>query len=231
MNEPQPSVGTPGLLPPASTSCPEGFQVTLRWTYRASEAGSNDGSYEVLLPVARETYALASGELAFSPLMPEEYADLVLQGPMEPVEHLAEQLRELTRQRGFLPRQEMENVIHLVRSLRYWSDAGRAGDDDQPKYPVQTLVDGGGDCEDFAILAAAILWTLGHPVSLIYLETAELAHMALGYQTEDMADGFAVMGPDDRRYVYVETVPTGAVPGELSEDLRHGLRRVVVVPL
>lgn len=81
---------------------------------------------------------------------------------------------------------------------------------DQPKYPIQTLVDGGGDCEDFSILTASILWSLGHPVALLYLETEATAHMAVGYQTDELPGCFAVNGPDDQRYVYIEAAPTEA---------------------
>lgn len=231
MNPPRPKTDAPSLLPPVSTARGDGFQVTLRWDGRTSGTESDCCSFEIELQVAQDAYAHASSELAYAPIFPEEYAGFVRQGPMEPVRQLAHLLREQSQQRGYSPLQEVENVVRLVRGLRYWSDTGQHRADDQPKYPVQTLVDGGGDCEDFAILAAAILWSLEHPVALLYLETDSTAHMAVGYQTGDMEDGFAVNGSDGQRYVYIETVPTEAALGEVSDELRYGLRRVVAVPL
>ena len=231
MKPPRSSAGVPSLLPPACAWSGDAFLVTLRWSCRVGADGSDREAFEVALPVARDAYARASGELAFTPLMPEEYAAFVLQGPMEPVQQLAAQLREQSQRRGYTPVQEVENVVHLVRGLRYWSDAEQPHAVDQPKYPVQTLVDGGGDCEDFSILTAALLWTLEHPVALIYLETEATAHMAIGYPTDDLEGGFTVKGPDDRCYVYIETVPTEAALGELPGDMMSGLQSVVVIPL
>jgi len=64
-------------------------------------------------------------------------------------------------------------VVSFVQSLRYVPEEG-----EYPRYPLETLVDGCGDCEDLAILAAAILGHLGYDVVLLAF-TAEL-HMAVG---------------------------------------------------
>ncbi len=219
------------MLPPSSTSSGDGFRVTLQWAYLAEGSGSDLQTFELVLPVAQEAYTRASGELAFAPHMPEEYAGYVMQGPMEQVQQLASWLREQSKCRGYSPWQEVENVVRMVRGLRYWSDAEQPHAVDQPKYPIQTLVDGGGDCEDFSILTASILWSLSHPVALLYLETEATAHMAVGYQTDELPGCFAVNGPDDQRYVYIEAAPTEAALGELSDEMLCGLRNVVAIPV
>ncbi len=101
---------------------------------------------------------------------------------------------------------EMVNmVVDFVQSLEYQSEVG-----EYPKYPVETLMDGGGDCEDTSILLAAILDKLG--VDCIMLSPP--GHMAVGVAVEALdAKHYPYNG---RSYYYVETTGTnwkiGAIP-------------------
>ena len=47
-----------------------------------------------------------------------------------------------------------------------------------PRYPVETLFDRGGDCEDTSILTATILYEMGYDVALLILEDDN--HCAIG---------------------------------------------------
>ena len=49
------------------------------------------------------------------------------------------------------------NAVAFVQSLPYTSDDVTSGHDEYPRYPLETLVDNGGDCEDTAIFMAALL--------------------------------------------------------------------------
>ena len=40
-----------------------------------------------------------------------------------------------------------------------------------PRYPIETLVDGGGDCEDTAILYTSLVRTLGHGALMVVVDT------------------------------------------------------------
>jgi hypothetical protein len=64
-------------------------------------------------------------------------------------------------------------VIALIQSIPYASETC-----EYPRYPLETLVDQQGDCEDMAILAAGLLQQMGFGVVLLaYLEEH---HMAVG---------------------------------------------------
>lgn len=101
---------------------------------------------------------------------------------------------------------------------------------DWANFPVETVYDEQGDCEDHAILAAAILHVLGHKVGLIWLEFSDNAHLALGYVTEQLHGPFTV-SHEGTRYAYVETVPSSPDKhiGHISEQFLSDLKTAEVV--
>jgi hypothetical protein len=114
--------------------------------------------------------------------------------------------------------QEAMFVISFVQQMRYVPDSV-LGYKDYEKYPVETLFDGGGDCEDKVILAAALLKALGMDVSMILLESSDKkhSHMALGiyFPQKTSGTGFVHEG---KKYYYTETTFAGWKPGELPEN-------------
>ncbi len=106
-------------------------------------------------------------------------------------------------------------VTGLVQHVPYVSDAAAGYDGEYPKYPVETLVDEAGDCEDSAALLAALLDHLGYDVALLALWEAN--HMAVGVagcegamETPYVADGTA--------YRYQETVEPGWALGDVPSN-------------
>ncbi|MBI5065793.1 hypothetical protein HZA97_06150 [Candidatus Woesearchaeota archaeon] len=71
--------------------------------------------------------------------------------------------------------------LDFVHSLVIY-DVTIEKESDYVRYPLETLVERNGDCEDFSILAAALMKSAGVDVALIYIpkENNENAHMALG---------------------------------------------------
>jgi hypothetical protein len=61
----------------------------------------------------------------------------------------------LAEERGLNKDQTMRMVISFVQQLEYQPENG-----EYPKYPVETLAERGGDCEDTSILLAAMLLSL-----------------------------------------------------------------------
>ena len=54
---------------------------------------------------------------------------------------------------GFSDVDNVFNVVSFVQSLKYVSDESSRGENEYVRYPIETLVDGMGDCEDVVILA------------------------------------------------------------------------------
>lgn len=61
------------------------------------------------------------------------------------------------------PVQDYERVMQFMRNLTYQSDTGRG----YAKHPLETIVEGGGDCEDSVILVAALLRRMGRKFAVL----------------------------------------------------------------
>lgn len=120
-------------------------------------------------------------------------------------------------ERQDLSKPEVVNLaVAFVQSMNYTKDSVSSPFDQYTYYPVETLVQRGGDCEDSAILLAAILRELGYGCVLLGLYDAEPAHMALGVKGEPSIPGTYYTYNDDR-YYFVETTGEGWQIGEMPE--------------
>lgn len=125
---------------------------------------------------------------------------------------------------GYSNSDNMRSVIAFVQSLSYVSDAESKGEDDYVRFPVETLVDGEGDCEDMAILAAAILDEMGYDVLLVELPE----HLALAVKCDDDTQG-TYYDYQGSRYYYLEVTNTGWNIGQIPDDYKNS--RVTLWPL
>lgn len=102
-------------------------------------------------------------------------------------------------------------VLAFVQSLPYTSDNVTSPFDEYPRFPVETLVDEGGDCEDTTVLLGALLAAMGHEVVLL----SPPGHMALGVVLEGVHAPF--YEHQGKKYHYVETTGSGWRIGEVPE--------------
>ena len=80
-------------------------------------------------------------------------------------------------------------------------------------YPFETLVAGGGDCEDTVMLAASILAALDYDLLLLNPE----GHLALGVAGDFKG---AYYTHDNQRYFYSETTGQGWRIGQLPDQFK-----------
>ena len=103
-------------------------------------------------------------------------------------------------------------VMGMVRQIHYASDI-LVGFDQFTKFPMQTLNDGTGDCEDIAILAAAILKEMDYDVKLVFLDIPDGEnHVAIAVFGEEYTGVY--FEKDDKKYYYIETIMSGYGFGE-----------------
>jgi hypothetical protein len=116
------------------------------------------------------------------------------------------------------------NVIAFVQSFTYISDSASTGFDEYPRYPLETLFDRKGDCEDTAILVATLIRELGYGTALIFFDD----HCAVGVKGSATLPGtyYEVNGI---RYYYVETTAKGWDIGELPDEYKY--QKAIVLPL
>ncbi|MCB1101190.1 MAG: hypothetical protein KDL10_02430 [Kiritimatiellae bacterium] len=222
---PESSVEETGAPPLADVA---GHSVTLQWEYLEHGQGDSWVRFD-------KTYVLSSqatrGPVVLPPGDPQAYTRLVKEGLDDGIREIAADLRSESRERKYTPLQELENVVRMVQSVPYRPDRTLAGGADQPSDPAQTLSAGAGDCEDHAILAAAILWLLGHPVGLFLLRMDDESHMALAYRTDAFEGSYCSRATDGRVYSFIETTPADGELGDGPQDLLGNIRRVTVLPL
>ena len=140
---------------------------------------------------------------------------------------------------GAIP--EINNVLAFAQRFRYVFDHEDKGVREYPKFPLETMIEDRGDCEDHAILAAACLVRLGYDARLVSLAyDAGPGHMALAVAgAEEMPDGFALSDPaSGRKFYYCEVTSDGATRspdaisfriGELPEAARRAKMELVPV--
>ena len=91
-------------------------------------------------------------------------------------------------------------ILAFTQYIQYQYDQQSVGRDEYWKYPVETLVDHEGDCEDTSILFCAIAKQMGFDCCMILYP----GHMAAGIYLEGYASSNYYMF-SGKRYYYCET--------------------------
>jgi hypothetical protein len=116
----------------------------------------------------------------------------------------------IAAEEGYDDIQVVELVVAFVQSLPYTSDDVTTGFDEYARYPLETLVDGGGDCEDTSILTSALLDGMGYGAVLFNLPE----HVAIGVDVDHYGSYWLY---ENVSYYYVETTGEGWGIGEIPE--------------
>lgn len=148
--------------------------------------------------------------------------DLFASDPYEDwlIANISDNLCSLSKDYGLEESEVPSLCISFVQSLNYTSDLGSSGYEEYPRFPYETLYENSGDCEDTAILAAAVLQKMGYDVVLLQLPE----HMALGIKCspEQKGKSFEYKGSN---YYYVETTGSdwqiGEIPREYEDQPVH----------
>ncbi len=115
--------------------------------------------------------------------------------------------------RAATEKEKIQLALTFVQSLPYAYDTDSKGVDEYMRYPIETLVDGCGDCEDKSALLAAILYEMDVDFVLLLLPE----HMAIGVHCDEVEpDRYLYCG--DKRYCYMETTKQNWQIGQTPED-------------
>ena len=126
------------------------------------------------------------------------------------------------RHREWSKQDRVDFVLSFVQSLPYTLDDVTTGYDEFRRYAIETLIEGGGDCEDTTILVAAILRGLGEKTALIFTP----GHIALGVSGDFTG---ASVTHNGTTYYYCETTGTGWTVGDLPPS--SGTEVTHIIPL
>ncbi|WP_227134624.1 hypothetical protein [Halorubellus salinus] len=139
---------------------------------------------------------------------------------------LANRIRSFGEKVGLSQREQINAAMRFVQSLEYTPDDVTMGQMEYPKYPIETLVHDGGDCEDTSILLGGILRELGCEVALLVLPNHH--HMMLGVAPSIDADG-AYFEHNGTKYYTLEATGHGWDLGEMPRQYQNASAQVYPV--
>ncbi len=131
------------------------------------------------------------------------------------VKMLADKLNESATEMGYGSYDKVSFVLAFVQSLPYTSDNVTEGYNEYPRFPIETLVDDGGDCEDTSILFATLTLVMGY--GTVYINPPD--HYAVGILGNNLHGTFWEYPKDSNRtYYYCETTGNSFKIGQLPEE-------------
>ena len=130
------------------------------------------------------------------------------------VQSLARELNATATRLKYNSFDQVSFVLAFVQSLPYTSDSVTTGHDEYPRFPIETLVDDGGDCEDTSILFATLTLILGYDT--LYINPPN--HYAVGILGNDLRGTFWTYPEgSNKTYYYCETTGDGFAIGQLPD--------------
>ena len=170
--------------------------------------------YTVLMTIDLEKYNSYSGKERY------DIPKLVEEGRTT-IGNLTREFQRIFKQNRNWKRQDhVDFVLSFVQSLPYTLDDVTTGYDEFRRYAVETLIEGGGDCEDTTILVAAILRGLGEETALIFTP----GHIAIGVSGNFTGSSLTYNGI---KYFYCETTGTGWTVGTLPASVGKTVEAIV----
>ncbi|MBP2144042.1 hypothetical protein J2127_001211 [Methanococcus voltae] len=185
------------------------------WNY-----GSENHTIELIIPKVMYTYYQSKPHNQESNYVQYALSD----NDRKFVKYLSSKFNKIAIENNYSEYDTVLLVSTFVQSLKYTSDNVTTGYDEYPRYPVETLVDEGGDCEDTSIIISAILNDLGYDVMVIEFRD----HMGVAIKCNGMYTG-TYYTYKNNRYYYVETTGENWNIGELPEKYRE--EDALVIPL
>jgi predicted transglutaminase-like cysteine proteinase len=116
-------------------------------------------------------------------------------------------------------------IASFVQAIEYKSDSEDNDSFEYPRYPLETLYDNQGDCEDKAILTASLLYGLGYDIALLRLPN----HMAVGVKLgEEEIPNYDFYIED---YYFLETTTKGNNCGFIPHEYRQYNESATIYPI
>jgi len=121
---------------------------------------------------------------------------------------------------GFTNYQMVELATLFVQTIPYSLDIDTTGREEYPRYPIETLVDGTGDCEDHAILLAELLRSMNYDAIMLHYLGEPIGHVAIGVADTGNMYGYHY-DHNGKSYYYIETTATGWKIGDPPEEFKR----------
>ena len=190
-----------------------GYLLSYNWKYNTVE-------YQLSYSFDPRRYAYYTNQ-GHSVMEYSDYIKFVTKEETAVVE-IAQILRNLSNEKGFDSLSEVNFIMSFVQSLKYSEDNLTAGVGEYPRYPIETLVEQTGDCEDSSALLISLLESLGYEAAMVLIPEAwdDYGHAAVGVNLTGAEGIYYILneGKDNEiGYYYAETTAEGWKLGEIPD--------------
>lgn len=160
--------------------------------------------------------------------MPEDYYHYVSDENNEAViKQVIRNMREIADVMSLDDSAMAREIASFVQQvITYETDSDSKGYMEYPRYPIETLYERQGDCEDTTILMAALLREWGYEVMFLLIPS----HAALAIRTTDDYSAGSYYEYNGHRYLYIESTAEGWNIGDIPEDAMHESAQFYPIP-
>ena len=131
-------------------------------------------------------------------------------------------LHNMSEEKNLDSEEEINFILSFSQSLKYSEDNITSGVGEYPRYPIETLVDQTGDCEDTSALLISLVEILGFNASIILIPEAwdGYGHAAVGINVTGATGVHYILNEgqsNEISYYYAETTAPGWRLGEMPD--------------
>jgi hypothetical protein len=115
-------------------------------------------------------------------------------------------------------------ILSFVQNIRYGTDENTTGQINYPRYPVETLVDGVGDCKSHSILYVSLMGSPEINASMVLLvltppQLGQVGHMAAGLGLPGYSGTYFLN--NGKQFFYCETTAPDWLIGQEPEQVAN----------
>jgi hypothetical protein len=140
----------------------------------------------------------------------------------------ANELKSLAESKRYNAVTTANFILRFVQvNVLYILDNESHGCPEYWKFPVETLVDKNGDCEDSSVLFASIMDALEYDIVLLFykFEDKNSGHLAVGINLQGNYGEYVEY--EDKKYFYCETTTSQFVIGQLPSEIVGEPKRII----
>jgi len=147
----------------------------------------------------------------------------------EVIQSVADKLKDFAEDEKYNDSTTVNFILRFIQTvIRYNLDNVTHGCTEYWSFPVETLVDKKGDCEDTSVLFASIMDALKYETSLLfYILDEDFGHLAVGLHLNENLGDYVTYG--GKRYYYCETTTPGYIIGKLPPDIKGEPDRIIPI--
>ncbi len=140
------------------------------------------------------------------------------------IKKIVQDFEDMGKKAGYNKDEIVNMIVSFVQDFEYIEDFQNTGYEEYPKFPIETLYEGGGDCEDTCILMASMLRELNYGTAFLLFDE----HMAIGLQGEKQVNK-RYYKFEEKYYYFVETTAKGWKVGMIPDEYKDLPADVLII--